>query len=421
MRLKSNNSTHLSYCTNIHAGDNWNDVFPQLQRELPKIKAKVSPDAPFGIGLRVSKLSAQQLVGDTLQEFTDWMSEEGIYVFTINGFPFGPFHGTTVKEDVYKPDWADKERLDYTCELIDLCAKLNPPDNYATISTIPGTYKQWARGNLPVIAENLIKAVAHSLQVERDTGVRVALSLEPEPCCLLETTEETIQFFEQWLHSDAAVSLLSEIAKCTVTEADEALHRLIGVCYDVCHSAVEFEEPAAAIAQFKDANIPIIKMQLSSALRLPEVNNEALNHLAEFNEPVYLHQVVEKLNGKLNRFTDLGDAIAWREAGLRQAFVHVPAMDASSAAIDIHNLQAPPIMAAEWRVHFHVPVFIKNLEHFGTTQEVLENLLSLQKNENITQHLEVETYTWDVLPENLRSVEIDEAIARELSWVSDRL
>lgn len=396
MRLKSDESVHLSYCTNIHAGDDWNDVFPQLQREVPKIKAKVSPDNPFGMGLRVSKLSATQLVGETLQRFQDWMREEDLYVYTINGFPYGPFHGTSVKQDVYKPDWADVARLDYTRELIDLCAKLDPPDQYATISTVPGTYKAWAADKLPDITENLLQCVAHSMQVERETGVRVALSLEPEPCCLLETNQEAIEFFQQWIYSSNSVSRLSKIADCSSDDADMALHSLIGICYDVCHSAVEFEDPTDTISQIQSAGIPVIKVQLSSALCLNQVNDESVEHLSAFNEPVYLHQVVEQRNGKLNRYTDLSDAIKnWDEA--------------------------PQSTDAQWRVHFHVPVFMKDMPHFSTTQDVLEQVLKIQKQQTLSNHLEVETYTWDVLPETVRNVSIDEAIAREINWVTQRL
>jgi len=396
MRLKSEKSVHLSYCTNIHAGDDWSDVFPQLQRELPKIKKAVSPDQPFGMGLRVSKLSATQLVGDTLETFLDWMRNEGLYVYTVNGFPYGPFHGTTVKQDVYKPDWADKARLEYTRELIDLCARLNPPDQYASISTVPGTYKQWAEGRLPAIAENLLQCVAHSMRVESETGVRVALSLEPEPCCLLETNQEAIEFFKQWLYTRDAINRLSKIANCSPGDADKAIHSLIGICYDVCHAAVEFEDPVESLSQIQSAGIPIIKIQLSSALCLNQVNDKSIQHLAAFNEPVYLHQVVEKDNSKLNRYTDLSEAITSRE-------------------------KAPPSPDAQWRVHFHVPVFMKDMPHFSTTQDVLEQVLQIQKQQTLSTHLEVETYTWDVLPESVRNVAIDKAIAREIDWVTQRL
>lgn len=422
MRLKNAESpVHLSYCTNIHSGDDWDVVFPQLQRDVPKVKAQVSKDGAFGMGLRVSKRSVEQLVDERLHEFKSWMAAEDLYVYTINGFPYGPFHGTTVKEDVYKPDWTEAARLDYTKELIDLAAALNPPDNYATISTVPGTYKQWARGSLPTIADNLIKSVAYAMQVRERTGVTVALCLEPEPCCLLETTCEAIQFFQQWLYTDAAISRLCQLSGCSRNTAFDALHSLIGICYDVCHSAVEFEDPTLAITQLQSAGVPILKIQLSSALRIKEVDNEALGHLAQFNEPVYLHQVVEQKNGKLNRFTDLKDAIQWHQASLKSAFSSVPAMDASSAAIDVHNFGFPEMAPAEWRVHFHVPVYRKDMSHFDTTQDVLKQVLSMQKQQHITPHLEVETYTWDVLPKECRNVSVDQAIARELNWVSEQL
>ncbi|MBX2839993.1 MAG: metabolite traffic protein EboE [Gammaproteobacteria bacterium] len=422
MQLAQDTSpVHLSYCTNIHAGDHWEDVFPQLQRDIPKVKARVCPQAPFGIGLRVSKRMSEQLQGQTLEEFKNWLAAEDLYVFTINGFPYGPFHGTAVKENVYQPDWTDTARLTYTIDLINLCAALNPPEGYASISTVPGTYKQWAQGALPSISDNLLQAIAHCVKVKQETGVTVALSLEPEPCCLLETTSEAVAFFQSWLYSDAAIARLCQLSECSRADADTAIHTHIGVCYDVCHSAVEYEDSELSLTQLKSAGIPIVKLQLSSALQVPQVDVDSLKHLTAFNEPVYLHQVVEKRNGRLHRFSDLNDAIAWREACIRAEFATVPAMEASSAAIDIHNINISENSPAEWRVHFHVPVFMEQLPHFGTTQKELLTVLALQKASTVSRHLEVETYTWDVLPAECRNVEIDEAIARELLWVKDKL
>ncbi|MEE9321406.1 MAG: metabolite traffic protein EboE [Granulosicoccus sp.] len=391
------NPTHLGYCTNIHAGDDWATVFEQLKTCLPKVRAGLDLIDPMGIGLRLSMQHLEALEqDDTFTDFQRWLQDNNHNVFTLNGFPYGAFHGVPVKEQVYRPDWTNPARLDYTCRLATLHTRLAPPEDYGSISTLPGTFKAWALGQEALIAEQLLQTVAHCVSLERDTGITIAIALEPEPCCLLETVDDTIQFFASWLQSDAAIARLSTVTRLSAANAREALYTHLGVCHDVCHSAVEFEDPLRAIARLQGAGINIIKLQLSSALRITNVDETALKQLARFDEPVYLHQVVEQIDEELNRYTDLGDArIAFEssESGNKR----------------------------EWRVHFHVPVFIEQLEHFGTTQSVLAELLNLQQREGICRHLEVETYTWDVLPETYRNVEISEAIARELDWVRERL
>ena len=211
----------------------------------------------------------------------------------------------------------------------------------------------------------------------------------------------------------------------TKGEADTALHEMLGVCYDVCHSAVEFENPAHAITRLQTAGIPIIKMQLSSALRIPKVTEISLRQMAQFDEPVYLHQVVEKRGKQLTRHNDLRHAIKAARHHIEQRSkldptLYVP-IDNGNLALSLSDFQPATEPDAEWRVHFHVPVFLEKMTHFSTTQSMLEQILTLQKRHGISPHLEVETYTWDVLPEAYRNVPVSHAIARELHWVRARL
>ncbi len=386
---------HLTYCTNIHAGEDWPDVLASLKTHLPPIKAEISPGKPMGVGLRLSASAAEALQDpDALAELRRLLDEGGYYVFTINGFPYGTFHGEKVKEDVYRPDWSEDARLVYTNLLADLLAVILPDGMEGTISTVPGSFKAWARPDVVrAVADNLIRHVAHLVALRARTGRTVILTLEPEPCCLLETIEETIAFFRKYLFSDRALARLAELAGLPHGEAAAAVRTHIGVCYDVCHAAVEYEDPRASIAALSDAGIAIAKIQLSSALRIPNVTPQSLEHLRSFDEPVYLHQVIERRNGQLTRYTDVPDAL----------------QNADAAA------------GAEWRVHFHVPVFIEELEAFGTTQGFLRNILALHREKPISRHLEVETYTWDVLPERYRKIDVSAAIARKLSWVVDQL
>ncbi|MFK8076515.1 MAG: metabolite traffic protein EboE [Granulosicoccus sp.] len=420
-------SSHLSYCTNIHAGDAWGDVLPELQRQLPKVRNAMDYDKPMGLGLRLSRNSVDSLQDpDTFAQFQSWLSENNHYVFTINGFPYGVFHGERVKEDVYKPDWTEDARLDYTCILADTLVKLSPPDNYGSISTLPGTYKDWMMpGSQQRISQNLIKAVAHCVRLQQESGVTIALALEPEPCCMLETVSESIAFFKQYLFSKEAVESLARQTGLSNSAADSAMHTHIGICYDVCHSAVEFENPSHAIARLQSAGIEIIKIQLSSALEIPSVNEASIRQLSRFDEPVYLHQVVEQRDDQLVRYNDVNAAISSLRHRIDSRSTLDPCLrlamsgDFGSAARQLFS----PITEAEpiWRVHFHVPVFIEHTEHFSTTQSTLQQVLQLQKISGFCRHLEVETYTWDVLPETYRTQSVSDAIAREVNWVRERL
>ena len=385
---------HLTYCTNIHAANEWPDVLAGLKRHLPEIKAATSPDRPMGVGLRLSAAAAGALKDPgAFAELRRLLDEGGYYVFTINGFPYGPFHGERVKEGAYRPDWSEPARLAYTDTLADLMAALLPAGMDGSISTVPGTFKPWADGRADAIADNLIHHVAHLVAVREKTGKTIALALEPEPYCLLETIAETVDFFRDRLFCEPAVARLAALGGLGKGAAADALRRHLGVCYDVCHAAVEYEDPAASFAALDAAGIAVGKLQLSSALRIARVDAAAVERIRPFDEPVYLHQVVERRNGTLTRYVDLNEALA----------------------------QADPDAGNEWRVHFHVPVFLDEMEHFGTTQGFLRDILDLHRTRPRSAHLEVETYTWDVLPQQYRGLGIGAAIARELNWVKDRL
>lgn len=385
---------HLTYCTNIHAGEPLDEVMASLARHLPAIKAQVAGGQPFGVGLRLGYAAADGLrEPGKIAQLQRLLAEGGYYVFTINGFPYGAFHGRAVKEDAYKPDWSDPLRLAYTDGLADILSELLPAGQEGSVSTVPCTFKPWAEGRLEAITDHLIRHVAHLVGISGRTGQTIALALEPEPHCYLETIEETVAYFKARLFERKGVARLAALTGLSPAVAEAAMRRHIGVCYDVCHAAVEFEDPAASIAQLRANGILIAKLQLSSALRVAAFDEDSARHLAAFAEPVYLHQVVQKSNGSLRRFVDLPQALA-----------------ASGSAA-----------GSEWRVHFHVPVFLEQMAHFGTTQNFLAAILALHRADPISRHLEVETYTWDVLPPSYRGADLSSAIARELNWVKARL
>ncbi len=397
MRIEGAAATsHLTYCTNIHAGETWDEIFERLKLNLHLIKKEAAPKTPFGVGLRLSAIAAEALADPAnLEAFQAFLADGGYYVFTINGFPYGPFHGQRVKEQVYQPDWSFGERLIYSNRMADLLAVILPDGMDGSISTVPGTFKPLAAepGRIEKVTENLIRHAAHLVDVERSTGRFIALALEPEPYCFLETIEETVGYFEQHLFGRDACQRLADFAGIEKGAAEVLLRRHLGVCYDVCHAAVEYEDPAGSIETLRAAGIAIPKLQLSAALRIPEVHAETASQLAPFDEPVYLHQAIERRGNDLIRHLDLNDALA----ALDEAIGH------------------------EWRVHFHVPIFLDELEHFATTQDFLAEILALHRTNPISEHLEVETYTWDVLPERYRGVDVSAAIARELDWVRKKL
>lgn len=392
---------HLTYCTNIHAGEAWPDVKASLTEHLPLIKAATTPAAPLAIGLRIAASAADALSdAATLAELKALLGED-YYVFTINGFPYGTFHGQPVKDGAYKPDWSTPERLQYSNQLGHILAALLPEGMAGSISTVPVTFKPWLEAMTPMHAtsyvaacvKNLLSHAAELWRIQRSTGATVTLALEPEPFCLLETINETVRFFEEHLFGESALSAFGAMTGLSEDDAKAALRTHLGVCYDVCHAAVEFEKPTASVVALKRAGIVISKVQLSSALKVQKIDAVSASALSAFDEPVYLHQTMQRNLSGITRFADLR-----------------PALDS-----------LPHASGSEWRSHFHVPIFLERMEGFDTTQDFLREILALHAREPFTEQLEVETYTWDVLPEQYRGVPVSEAIARELNWVCTEL
>ncbi|MEL6164153.1 MAG: metabolite traffic protein EboE, partial [Cyanobacteria bacterium J06628_3] len=206
MKIFSNKNFHLTYCTNIHPGEDWSQVFANLKQYIPSLKKKLSPHQPFGIGLRLADAASRELLLDkTLEEFKSWLNEHDLYVFTLNGFPYGGFHSQVVKDKVYAPDWSKQERLDYTLRLTKILAELIPDDMEGSISTVPLSYKPWFEGNhlsqAKVISSGTIhiaQIVAQMVRIRAATDKILHMNLEPEPDALLENADEVIKYFEKY-------------------------------------------------------------------------------------------------------------------------------------------------------------------------------------------------------------------------------
>lgn len=362
----------LTYCSNIHAGESWNDVLNNLDAHAIAVKNEFSPSNALPLGLRISHQASQEIGQREVDEFHQWCAEHDCYLLTINGFPYGTFHEIPVKTAVYDPDWRYVERVTYTNRLADIAVDLMTRKTDLSISTVPVAFKnKFAKSDWSLVRDNLISCLTHLQNIYRTTGVKIRLAIEPEPLCVLETMDETIAFFVRM-------------------NFPYELKDFIGLCFDCCHQAVEFENPQKCLQQLRDANIVIVKVQVSNALC---AKGDDIKNLMQFNEPVYLHQVVaqSKMTKTLERFVDLPDFQKKVEAGAE---------------------------FSEGRAHFHMPIYLEHLDYCGTTRFFLEDFLPRL---DATIPLEVETYSFQNLPSHLRKDSVSESIVRELNWVNDLL
>ena len=356
----------ITYCSNIHPGETWEETFAALKRHVPIVKAAVAPGHMFPIGLRLSQRAAEELTASESERFTDWLRDNQSFVPTINGFPYGSFHNERIKEKVYQPDWRCSERTAYTIRLANLLADWLPEGLTGSISTVPLGFKGVvSHKDVPYLQKQLTTVLTRLKWLHLERGKEIILALEPEPGCLLETTEEVCRFFDEMA-------------------CPPELRNYLGICYDCCHQAIAFEEPADSLGRLADAGIRIAKVQVSSALQWFTPDPQ---HAGAFDEPCYLHQVaVRHQNGSITRYADLSEAVARHQR----------------------------IQGDEWRCHFHVPIFLAGTEAYGTTRGFLENLLPLLPADML---LEVETYTWDVLPADLCCGSVTDSIIREIQWL----
>ncbi|MFN6568854.1 metabolite traffic protein EboE [Dendronalium sp. ChiSLP03b] len=401
MKIRTDSNFHLTYCTNIHPGETWLEVFDNLEKYIPNLKSRLSPEAPFGIGLRLSDVAAKQLLeNDNLAQLQAWLTQEDLYVFTLNGFPYGGFHRQVVKDQVYAPDWSTQERLNYTLNLIKILATLLPAGLDGGISTLPLSYKPWWKED-QVTGEtvmknscfNLASVVAEMIRIRAETGKLLHIDLEPEPDGLIENTSEVIDFFQNLLLPIGG-NYLSEKLNIELKLAETKLLEHVRVCYDTCHFSVEYEEPKTVFARLQSVGIKIGKIQISAAMqvKLPaeaEKRSLIVERLRPFAESTYLHQVIERRSdGTLYHYPDLINALP-------------------------HLKQS---LAEEWRTHFHVPIFIRDYQILQSTQDDIATVLHLLQTNYACQHLEIETYTWDVLPSEMK-IDLLTSIQREYEWV----
>lgn len=393
---------HLTYCSNIHPGESWEDTFENLKRYIPQVRQNLSWEGAFGIGLRLSHEASLELQNpENLKAFQQWLESANAYFFTLNCFPYGSFHHTRVKDQVHQPDWTTRERKEYTIRSFRLLAELLSSGQEGGISTSPVSYRYWfpdkksTEAALETAVQNFAEVVAELEKIERETGKYLHLDIEPEPDGILENSDEMIWFFQDWMLIKGAKYLYSQYG-FSLEKAKELIRRHIQVCYDVCHFAIVYEKPEVTFEKFAKAGIKVGKIQVSAALqvKLDQDRDAIRNQLEAFAESTYLHQVVgRKMDGDLVSYSDLPEALEQLDSAVEN----------------------------EWRIHFHVPLFVEKYGQFFSTQsQIVEVLEYLKQNPALCKHLEVETYTWEVLPTDMQ-VRLDESISRELSWVLERL
>jgi hypothetical protein len=373
---------HLAYCTNIHPAETWEETDRMLKthvlavRDLLRQQGTLNADEPFAIGLRLSAVAARELIeGNHLATFRDWLEETHTYVFTINGFPYGSFHGTRVKERVFQPDWTERARLDYTKDLFRILAAVALPETGASVSTLPGSHKTFFADE-SLILQNLLELADWLETLSAETGHDFHLGLEPEPLGHFENTVETLAFFDR-LHAAAG--------------DPEAVRRRIGVNYDACHFALEYDDARTSLDALQSAGIRISKIHLSSAITFNPADQLAMDAIRAFEEPTYFHQVLLRASsGDITRFIDLPDFLA--------------------SSHDGRDFE-------EARVHFHIPLDAEPAPPLRSTRSHVCDVLTWRnEHPGACRHFEIETYTWGVLPKELQRP-VAEQIAGEYRWV----
>jgi hypothetical protein len=378
----------LGYCTNVHPGLTPREVLDGLRNYTVPVGERL--ELPTAAGLWLAQSVIEELIdsAEALHSFCREIRQMNLACYTLNAFPYGNFHSDRVKEQVYLPDWSDPRRLEYTANCATVLAELLGDFEAGSISTVPLGFKQLDRpeGFLELAMDQLVRLAVRFDELYEATGKRIRLAIEPEPLCLLETTSETIEFFAQL--DDYAATLGKR----------ELVSEYIGVCYDVCHQAVEFEDVEASLHAIDAAGIHLNKIHITCAIDVPDpAENEAgRRRLAEFVEPRYLHQSFARFDdGTIRTVTDLSEDLC---------------------------LDPPPHFrdALRWRIHYHVPVNAESLGPLGTTRNELKIALKTVAALDQTPHLEVETYTWSVLPGE-RTPSLIDGLAGELEATRELL
>jgi len=395
MKISDSPVCHLVYSLNIHPGELWEDQSQAIRIYTAQIRQRVAGDRPFGLGLRISARAARTLRNPRLRRSIreEW-DAKGFYAVTINGFPYGRFHGARVKERVYAPDWRTDERLRYTLELATILADWLPKDVQGSISTVPGSYGPWVRNEQHVrkIVEHWAIVAARLAELHERSGKAIALAIEPEPDCWLESVAGWIQVFDRWV-LPWGIPVVCRLLGCSASKGETILRQHLALCMDTCHLAVVGEVPAQALAKLQNAGLAVAKIQVSAG---PATRNTpaARRALRAFDDGVYLHQTRAWAGTiEMGRWPDLPEALDCLRKGR-------PSWDI--------------------RTHCHIPLFARPRPPLrSTTRNLSREFWSMALAS--TQVFEIETYTFHVLPSPWRELDVVESVSAEYHWCLRRI
>lgn len=403
-RTHDGHPRHLTYCTNVHPGESPEEVADVLRTHAVPVLRSVFGDGDTPLGLRLGEDAVNVLMTDATRAaaFDRALADLGARPRTLNVFPQRAFQRDGLKRDVYLPSWSLRERFSYTLAAARLLAGwLDDGDPFGTLSSVP---IGWREGTSESVAATFLGlAVLELVRLEEETGRRIAIALEPEPGCVFDDASDAIAWWN--LH------LRPEMKRLHLGEAVVARH--LGLCYDTCHAGVAFDAPEDDARRLADAGISVHKVQLSSAPALRYRTPDALDALLALDEPRFLHQTrVRAAPGAADSASDAAGASPTK----------APRFEGESSPIlrfdDLPDLRAardrgeiPP--AGEARCHFHIPIHLEETPRFATTRRTLLEAVAAFPN---VRHLEVETYTFDVLPADLKAGGLSAMLAAELRY-----
>jgi sugar phosphate isomerase/epimerase len=392
----------FGYCTNVHPGTTLEQAKQNLLTHASRVRELIVPQGCLPIGLWLAETAAQHLIhsGGTA-EFGQWLADNRFTPYTFNGFPQGDFHQPVVKHSVYEPTWTCQSRAQYTMCLAEILDALLPAGGLGSISTLPlgWPHAPWHAENFKLAADNLLDVARFLDRYAQKSGKEIVIAIEPEPGCVLNTSEEMIEFFEHYLFS---------------TPEEPIARRHLTICHDICHSGVMFESQVEALQRYRRAGVRIGKVQVSSAIHVPwdQATGDSaqqariIAQLQTFNEPKYLHQTTQQVADNL------------------------PPRLSVDLPLALQHLTSASAPQLPWRIHFHVPIYVERFSDLETTRDdILQATQYVEQHRSdrvagtdwFTGHYEVETYAWPVLPPELAVSDLAHGIAEELNYFDSLL
>ena len=422
----------LSYSTNVHPAETLEELHQVLRQHVAPVMRGAFGEQPwYAVNLRLGMKQADALLAhgplpsnsalsdavlsappsEACAGLLETLQQLKLRVVSVNGFPIRDFHAPRVKEQVYSPPWTDGGRALYTLKIAKVLTHLMGERTEAAVSVPTGTFKGYVDNDeVKYQCGHFLTECARELnRLERLTGKTVRLGLEPEPYTTGESLEEFVSYYQNSILPNAREKYPQQLGLHS-RQAEDLARKFITVNLDLCHQAVEFEDPLEDLKRLQAAGIALSGLHLSAALRLPEParNQAAFERLMAMDEPRYLHQVVAKLRegGGLARFEDLPD-------------LQNPKRLRGKTLANFEEL----------RCHFHVPLCAEWPGPLASTRDAIGPAARYAAGAGLTGNLVVETYTWGVLGAlaqqgsgaareivGAQNPELNAGLVRELQW-----